>query len=135
MISPTGHSIRGIDVWGQGKYGAPRDNGTRIHKGADFICIPGQDIVSPINGVVVREKIPYSTKSQGILFGGLLIKNSHCEITMFYFEPLKEVIKMPIIKGQVIGKAQDIGLRYPGIVPHVHLQIDSINPELFINLP
>jgi len=135
MISPTGHSIRGIDVWGQGKYGAPRDNGTRIHEGADFICIPGQDIVSPINGVVVREKIPYSTKSQGILFGGLLIKNSHCEITMFYFEPLKEVIKMPIIKGQVIGKAQDIGLWDPGIVPHVHLQIDSINPELFINLP
>jgi len=42
---------------------------------------------------------------------------------------------MPITKGQVIGKAQDIGLRYPGIIAHVHLQIDSINPELFINLP
>ena len=135
MISPTGHGVRGVDVWGQGKYGAPRDKGTRIHKGADFVCIPGQDVVSPINGVVVREKIPYSTPSQGVLFGGLLIKNSDCEITMFYFEVLKDVIRMPITKGQVIGKAQQISLRYPGIIDHIHLQIDSINPELFINLP
>lgn len=135
MISPTGHGTRGVDVWGQGRYGAPRDGGKRIHKGADFVCIPGQDIVSPINGVVVREKIPYSTKSHGVLFGGLLIKNSHCEITMFYFEPLREILRMPITKGQVIGKAQDIGLRYPGIIPHIHLEFTSIDPELFINLP
>ena len=135
MISPTGHGVRGIDVWGQGRYGAPRDKGTRIHPGSDFVCIPGQDVVSPINGVVVREKIPYATPSKGILFGGLLIKNSDCEITMFYFEPLREVIKMPVAKGQVIGTAQDIGLRYPGIIPHVHLEFTSINPELFINLP
>ena len=135
MISPTGHGIRRADNWGQGKYGASRDGGSRIHPGSDFVCVPGQDIVSPINGVVVRVKIPYSKPVQGVLFGGLLIRNSNCEITMFYFEPLSEVIKMPVAKGQKIGVAQDIRLKYPGMIPHIHLQFDSINPELFINLP
>ena len=135
MISPTGHGIRSFDRWGQGRYGASRDGGSRIHKGSDFICIPGQSIVSPINGVVVRERIPYSDYVNGILFRGLQIKNSNCMITMFYFEPLREVLKMGISKGQKIGTAQDISIKYPGMIPHIHLQIDSINPELFINLP
>jgi len=135
MISPTGHGIRDHDQWGSGRYGAPRDNGKQIHKGTDFVCIPGQDIVSPIKGVVVREKIPYSEPVDGIMFSGLLIKNSDCMITMFYFQPLREILKMPIAKGQRLGVAQDISKKYPGMIPHIHLQIDSINPELFINLP
>jgi hypothetical protein len=54
---------------------------------------------------------------------------------MFYFEPLKTILKTTVEEGQLIGHAQDIRVRYPGMIPHVHLEVLSMNPELFIRLP
>lgn len=133
MISPTGLGVRALDKWGDGRYGAPR--GGRRHKGVDFICIPNQEIVSPINGLFIRLKFPYANPVNGILFGGVLLRGSNFDVTMFYFEPIKGKIAMPVKKGEVLGLAQDLRIKYDGITPHIHLQIDSINPELFINLP
>ena len=133
MISPTGLGIRGIDVWGSGAYGAGR--GKRIHKGADYVCIPGQSIVAPINGVIIRQRLPYADRVERILFGGVLIRGAHCDITLFYLQLDVKLITMRVDIGQKIGVAQDISLKYPGIIPHIHMQIDSINPELLINLP
>ena len=136
MISPTGNGIRYSDKWGLGTYGAPRDNGTRIHKGVDFIVSPvGQNIVAPCNGDVIRVKYPYANPVKGTMFSGILVRSPDFEWTMFYFEPLKEIMKTRIEEGQLIGHAQEISKKYPGIIDHVHLQINSINPELFIRLP
>ena len=134
MISPTGQGIRHHDEHGFGLYGKPRLN-NKIHKGADFICIPGQEIVAPAKGNVIRVKMPYGDPVKGVWFSGILVRSSDYEYTLFYFEPLKEILKTRIDEGQVIGHAQDISLKYPGIIPHVHMQFDSINPELFIRLP
>ena len=57
------------------------------------------------------------------------------EWSMYYFEPLSSIIHTRIEEGQHIGYAQDISLKYPGIIPHVHFQIDSINPEILMRLP
>jgi len=136
MISPTGNGIRYSDRWGQGSYGASRDSGKRVHKGSDFIVSPvGQNIVAPCKGDVIRIKRPYANPINGVLFSGLLVRSADFEWTMFYFEPLNEILTTRIEEGQLIGIAQDISIKYPGIIPHVHLQIDSINPELFIRLP
>lgn len=136
MISPTGHGIRYADKWGRGAYGAPRDNGNRIHKGLDFIVSPiGQKIIAPAAGLVIRIKIPYANPVKGVLFSGILVRASDYEYTLFYFEPLKEIIRTRIEEGQLIGHAQDISLKYPGMIAHVHLQIDSINPEIFMRFP
>ena len=137
MISPTGRGIRGPDNYGSGAYGASRTKGDKsyIHEGADFICLPGQDIVSPIRGIVLRLKYPYAEPVKGVLFGGLLIKGSNCMVTLFYFKPIKELVTMEVQQGDLIGHAQDIALKHPGIVSHVHMHFDSINPEIFINLP
>ena len=136
MISPTGHGIRYADKWGRGNYGASRDSGSRIHEGTDFVVSPiGQNIIAPTAGLVVRIKLPYANPVKGIMFSGILVRASDYEYTLFYFEPLKEIIRMQIEEGQIIGHAQDISIKYPGMIPHIHMQIDSINPELFIRLP
>lgn len=134
MISPTGNGIRGHDVWGSGAYGASRGKGKR-HKGADFICLPGREIVAPTRGMVVRIAYPYAEPFNDIMYSGIVLRGSDCEIKMFYFEPLKTILHTTVEKGQLIGYAQDISRKYHGIINHVHMQIDSINPELFIRLP
>ena len=129
MISPTGQSVRGLDKHGSGEYGAGR--GGRLHRGADYICIPGQEVVSPITGTIIRIAKPY----KGDDYSGLLIRNSNVEIKLFYLKPSPRIVGISVKIGDVIGTAQDISKKYPGMIPHVHLQIDSINPDLFINLP
>lgn len=141
MISPTGGGIRLLDDWGSGEYLAPR--GSRLHLGSDYIVMfPKQEIVAPINGIIIREKFPYSNPVKGVLFSGVLIQATNCMITLFYFEPYPELIKGRVSLGQPIGIAQDIGLKYPEgyypefrrrMTPHIHLQIDSINPEILIH--
>ena len=135
MISPTGHNIRVSDSWGSGEYGASRDGGKRIHKGTDFIVSPGQAILAPCGGQVVRIKRPYSDAVDGVLFSGIFVRSINYEYTLFYFTPLSDIIGKKIFEGDLIGYAQDISIKYPGIIPHVHLQFDSINPELFLGLP
>jgi hypothetical protein len=68
------------------------------------------------------------------MFSGVLIRASYCELKMFYFEPLRGVLFKKVEEGQVIGAAQDISVKYEGITPHIHLEITSINPEVFINI-
>jgi len=128
MISPTGHGRRNIDNWGSGAYGAGR--GDHLHNGADYIAFPGQDVYMPIkHGKIIRVKSPYAG------YSGLLIRNASIELTLFYVDPIMGLIGSEVEQGGVIGIAQDIGEKYPGIIPHVHLHIDSIDPELLINLP
>lgn len=129
MISPTGKALRGLDKYGSGAYGAGRGN--RIHRGADYLCVSGQDVVSPISGTVIRIARPYRKKG----YSGLLIRSPIIEIKLFYFKPLTRIVGTNVKAGDTIGIAQDISKKYPKMIPHIHLQIDSISPELLINLP
>lgn len=141
MISPTGNGIRYHDEHGFGLYGKPRAGKDKhgidkIHVGLDFIVHPiGQEVVAPSDGLVIRIKYPYSEPVNGIMFSGIFVRANDYEYTLFYFEPLKSILKTKIHEGQVIGHAQDVSIKYPGITPHVHLNFDSINPELFLRMP
>lgn len=124
IVSPTGGPVRETDKHGMGHFGAPR--GEDKHKGADYVGEPGQKIVSPINGKVVRVARPYADDSR---YSGLLISGKHLYIKIFYIEPDLDVIGAGVFKGKtVIGTMQDIGKRYDGIPPHVHLQA-MVDPE------
>jgi len=134
MISPTGLTTRNFDQFGSGHYGAPRDGGKRMHRGTDFICVVGQEIVCPSDGMVaIRKSRPHANEK----WSGIILKNPHFTIQMFYFTPLDGIWGKSFSRGDVIGHAQDISEKYPGITPHVHLRIRDINPELFykLNLP
>lgn len=133
MISPTKHTVRGQDVWGNGRYGASR--GDKRHKGSDFICLPGDEVYAPTKAMVERIAYPYAEPYKNIMYSGLLLIANDYTIKMFYFEPLKSVLKTTVEEGQLIGHAQAISKRYPKMIDHIHLQIDSINPEIFIRLP
>ncbi len=124
IVSPTGGPVRDADNHGMGHFGAPRDSKT--HKGADYVGEPGQEIFSPIDGRVIRVARPYSDDSR---YSGLLISGKHLYVKIFYIEPDLGLIGIWVFKGKaVIGTMQDIGKRYTGITPHVHLQA-MIDPE------
>lgn len=128
ILNPTGREIRS-DSAGDGHYHAPR--GSRLHEGLDFVCLPCDDVLMPITGKITRMCYPYSDKS----YGGVYIKSDWCDIKMFYFEPDLDLIGKIVRQGDIIGKAQDITIRYPdqGMMPHIHLAITSIskNPEFY----
>lgn len=121
-ISPTGLGVRS-DQAGDGRYGAPR--GDRTHKGTDFLCDPGQDVIAPITGEIRRERFPYA---DDLSYKGCVIVGEIMTITLFYMALDKTLIVTHVNQGQVIGKAQDVSLRYPdsGMLAHVHMQIDEI---------
>lgn len=54
LANPTGHQIRGEDVYGAGAFGASRGGGARRHRGADYVSEPGELVRAPISGVVQR---------------------------------------------------------------------------------
>jgi len=128
IISPTDREIRN-DRAGAGRYHAPRSG--RLHSGLDFLCFPGQNIVCPIsNAEAIRYAYPYEDKS----YSGIFLRNSHFDLMIFYFTPADDIFGKPLSQGEVIGTAQDITQRYdsPFMKPHIHMQIDSADPALFL---
>lgn len=119
VLSPLvpDQTARGCDGDGCGHFGASR--GSRVHQGLDIIIREGQQIMSPIDGEVVRFAFPYEDKS----FSGLAIGNKDYFIKIFYMAPTVQP-GTSIKKGQVIGLAQNIQRRYgPEITPHVHIEV------------
>jgi hypothetical protein len=132
IISPTGMPVRGADRWGSGAFGAPRNG--RDHKGADFVCRPGQDVVAPCYCRVEREARPYPDER----YSGILLEeiNKLFLAMIFYLAPHPEMLlKGRILSpGDPIGFAQDITKRnlpdkYPGMAPHIHVEI-LLRPDL-----
>ena len=127
MISPTGLGIRDTDKWGSGAFGAGR--GKRKHQGADFMCQPCQNVWFPFeSGYIVRVTMPYVNDSE--FFGCQLIGQdnlNHYTAKMFYMLPDMNLIinEVRLKRGAVIGTAQNIALKYPGMIPHIHLQISD----------
>lgn len=139
MINPTGKAVR-IDSAGSGEYGAAR--GARIHKGTDYLCDVGQPVVSPISGRIVREARPYGRShvtrrliTEQNEYSGVLIQGKNCAVKMFYLRLLPGIIGEYVTGGTVVGYAQDISLRYSDDMrPHIHLQVDSFNPERIMHI-
>ena len=128
MINITGQGIRN-DSKGQGHYRAKR--GSRRHKGADYVCTPGQDVPAPISATIVREAIPYADDDR---YSGVVLQGEHMRLKMFYLSPDRSLIGKKVKAGQVIGTAQDISQKYsPAMMPHIHLEIVEMDPELFVD--
>jgi len=118
-------SIRGNDKWGSGAFGASR--GSRPHLGVDLVVEPGEYVYAPFDMKIERVSYPYSnshymglafsTNNSGHLYDGRI----------WYFNPLPSVIGTNVVKGEVIGVAQDLTNKYPGITNHVHLQLQGSN--------
>jgi hypothetical protein len=94
----------------------------------DFVAHPGEEILSPIDGQIVRIAHPYSDDPT---YEGLLIKGTGAwagvDVKVFYVEGERSG---PVKAGDRIGRAQSLARRYPGITNHVHLEIKERGREL-----
>ncbi|PIE67205.1 MAG: hypothetical protein CSA23_04965 [Deltaproteobacteria bacterium] len=130
LQSPTGQGVR-VDNMGDGHYGAQRNrNGhTYPHKGVDFLCKPGQSVVSPISGTITRLARPYSKGP----YSGCVIENKKIKIKMFYVDVPPQAAGKAVFRGEHIGIAQDISLKYGReMKPHIHMQVERVDPELLL---
>lgn len=121
--------MRGTDVHGSGYFHAPRGN--RLHNGIDYSVIANSVVLSPVSGVVTKLGYPYA---DDLSFRYVQITDLEgYKWRLFYIDPSVSVGEVVTIVSK-IGVVQDLDERYPGITPHVHLEIKSpdnyfINPE------
>lgn len=133
FLSPVTPFVLRSDTQGDGSYGASR--GGRTHKGLDLVVAEGQEVRSPIDGVLVRRATPYA---DDLRWSGCLITNDRYEVKMFYMIPNNSKIGQKVKKGEVVGYAQNISLKYNDMMtPHLHVEIyDKIlgqqNPADFL---
>ena len=121
---------RGIDAWGNGAYGASRlwsGGKARSHKGIDYACEPGLEILSPCIGEVTKLGYPYSYVNKGTNFRYVeIIDLTGLKHRIFYIEPSVKVSDQVTIL-TVIGKVQSIDNRYTTehkvMVNHIHYEI------------
>lgn len=122
LARPVEHAVRGIDAYGSGAFGASRDGGRRAHHGVDFVATPGEPIRAPIAGVVTRVGAAYAGQDT---LQYVEIANSTTRYTarVLYVGPAVQP-GWTVAAGDVIGRAQDLGARYPaGMTNHVHVEL------------
>jgi RHS repeat-associated protein len=117
-ISPTCEGVRPLDDWGEGYYGASRDRGARLHAGVDYRGVAGAAVFAPLSGnleVLGPQTIRITTRrdAQGRQYSVRLL---HLDVDPCLRSGL-------IQEGAIIGSVEDLTRRYPGITPHVHLEL------------
>lgn len=122
----TSGATRLTDAWGSGQYGAGR--GGRTHHGLDIDAFPGEAVYSPIDGTLVREAHPYADDPG---FRGVVIRGTGewegYEVKLFYVDGL---FSGDTRAGRLVGRAQDLSVRYAGITNHIHVEVRFRGLEL-----
>jgi hypothetical protein len=126
--------IRGNDSAGSGRFGSSRKrniDGKWIsipqgHQGLDIITFPGQAIKSPISGKIVKVGKAYSDDSR---FDTLHIQGDEecysgirCKL-LYISSSVSGMLNKTVTRGEVIGVAQNISLKYKGATNHLHLEV------------
>lgn len=121
---------RKCDAFGCGSYGASRDSGKREHKGLDILSTPGQPVFAPFGGKV-RTFRPYP--DYPLLDGVSIQGKAYTAKTMYVLPVVKTGDR--VRAGQLVGYAQSLQVKYPGISDHIHQEIwlagTSRNPDKF----
>ncbi|MCO6487427.1 MAG: peptidoglycan DD-metalloendopeptidase family protein [Phaeodactylibacter sp.] len=115
----TGQRSRAHDAWGSGQYGAPR--GGRKHQGLDIRAAPFQKVFAPFPGTITREAAPYRDDHR---YRGLVLQGSGAwkdyTLKIFY---VQGIVSGEVGAGSQIGYVQNLGLKYPGITNHIHVEV------------
>lgn len=113
--------FRECDKWGCGHFGASR--GDRTHNGVDIITEPGDRVYCLNRGIVSKIGYPYA---DDLSYRYVEIMDAGWAWRYFYVEPIVHVGD-EVDAYTIIGEAQALGPRYPGISPHIHLEV--IDPD------
>lgn len=109
---------RKCDAYGCGGFGASRDSGKRGHKGMDVVTSTGQKVFAPFGGKI-RTFEAYEGYSSLL---GVEVKGASYKVKLMYVLP---VVKNGdrVKAGQLIGYAQSLQMKYPGISDHIHAEV------------
>jgi len=136
FANPTGKGERGVDAYGEGRFGASRDSGSRRHEGADFMAEAGQTVKAPISGYVTKIGYAYAG-DQNLRFVEITNPALRYVARVFYVDPsVAEGDTVAI--GDAIGRTHSLQRKYPGgMTDHVHLEIIDtsgarIDPKLVL---
>ena len=115
----SSHILREDDPTGHGAYGASRGN--RKHQGIDLLVRAGEGVYAPFAGRITHTR-PYANDTR---FGGLRLqgegKYADYLLKIFYLQP---TATGSVTKGDLIGKAQAISLKYsPQMKDHLHIEL------------
>ena len=129
ISNPTG-GVERNDSKGLGNFGASRAGGKRKHQGTDITVAPGDPVVAPIEGKIVRRGRAYSEDKR---FDTVEIqgtgKYSGMTVKIFYVDREghdKGPNPVFAVKAgtTVIGGAQDVRIKHGSAMkPHVHLEV------------
>lgn len=126
---------RGTDKHGSGHFGASRGN--RKHNGVDISVPPSSIVLSLTSGLVTKVGYPYdpTDKAKGH-FRYVEVTNNGLRIRYFYVEPYVDEGQL-VRSGSELGESQRLGLVYPGITEHVHVEVKTesgqyLNPNLVL---
>lgn len=130
---PTpGFAVRS-DKWGDGAFGTPRgtlpDGSKKFHDGLDLMVVPGDIVVSMIDGDVEKVDYPYGGD---LSWKGIQIANDLVRVELWYMEPYEWLIGKFVEAGEPVGNAQDISMKYRDpqkvaklgfMIPHIHVRV------------
>ena len=114
--------VRKNDKWGSGVFGASR--GERPHLGVDLSVRPNAPFFAPVDMEIYSTSIPYSNDStySGYKFTYYDGSNTY-DGRLWYVNPDTSLLGKTIRKGEFLGYAQDLTLKYPGMNNHAHFQL------------
>ena len=122
---------RKCDRYGCGHYKASRGN-NRTHQGIDFIYKHSEPVRAFRDGRVAKLGYPYA---DDLSYRYVQISDGGADMRYFYVCPTVRV-GQKVKRGDVIGFAQAIELRYPGITPHIHYEVKAggmhVNPRGYL---
>lgn len=130
LINPP---VRGNDAHGSGAYLASR--GDRQHKGVDFACYPGSELLSMCHGTITRFGFPYSHHPD---YRYVEVTDSNAlKFRFFYVQPNPDLSVGDKVKpGDILGTSQDLGRIYGGITNHIHFEVkrgrEYLDPTDFV---
>ena len=135
-VNPTGREMRECKSKGCGYFGASR--GGRLHKGVDYKATPGQDILAVTDGKIGKIGFPYPNNRHHQYIQ--IDTSDGYQVREMYVAPAPGIVRgVEVSGGQVIGTYQGLQTLYPGITPHVHVEIrlggKLLNPTTMIPLP
>jgi len=136
-VNPTDGDVRGCDAYGCGGYDATRtspDGSTYSHHSTDYVSTSGQDVVAVHDGTVSFGQVyPNDTNLRFVQ----ITSTDGYVVREMYVSPADGLAPGDRVRaGDVIGQAQSLQGRYPGITDHIHVDIHYqnywLNPQRLI---
>jgi hypothetical protein len=123
------------DAAGDGRWWADRSTGGvhRPHLGIDLLVELDAEVLAPESGRMLLPGWPYANDARYRIVN--VLANSDLLHRLYYVRPVAdpEVLRTypQVVLGALVGRAQDVTLRYPGsgMLAHIHWEVTADHPE------